>query len=277
MATRSLVSRPLSGALRVWLVAVSALLLGVSLSLLVLTERTDKFFAWTVSPPLTAAFLGAGYAASCVFQLLAARERLWIHARIAPVGALLFTGLTLLATLIHLDRFHLDSPIGVLWLAIYAVAPPVMLVLLVRQWRMAGADADRTRPLATWLRLLLGLQALVLVPLGAALFLTPLLTAPLWPWTLTPLTARAVGAWLIAIGAGMAQSVWENDLDRVRIALISFAVYGALQVVAVARYPETINWTSPQAWLFALFPVVLLVSGCAGLARGSAGRYSSRR
>jgi hypothetical protein len=70
------VGRPIDGAFRVWLVAVSALLLGVSLSLLVLTERTDRFFAWTISPPLTAAFLEAGYAASCVFQVLAARQRL---------------------------------------------------------------------------------------------------------------------------------------------------------------------------------------------------------
>jgi hypothetical protein len=268
MATSSLVSRPLSGALRVWLVVVSALLLGVSLSLLVLTEQTDRFFAWTVSPPLTAAFLGAGYAASCVFQLLAARQRLWIRARIAPVGALLFTSLTLLATLIHLDRFHLDSPIGVFWVAIYAVAPPVMLVLLIRQWRMPGADADRTQPLVTWLRLLLGMQALILLPLGAALFIAPTLMGPLWPWTLTPLTARAIGAWLIAVGAGMVQAIWENDLDRVRIALVSFALYGALQLVAIVRYPETINWSSPQAWLYAAFPVILLVSGGVGLARG---------
>ena len=274
MATRSLVSRPLSGTLRVWLVAVSALLLGVSLSLLVLTEQTDRFFAWTVSPPLTAAFLGAGYAASCVFQFLAARQRLWIRARIAPLGALIFTSLTLLATLIHLDRFHLDSPIGVFWVAIYAVAPPVLLVLLIRQWRMPGADAVRTQPLVTWLRLLLGMQALILVPLGAALFIAPLSTAQLWPWTLTPLTARAIGAWLIAVGAGMAQAIWENDLDRVRIAFVSFAVYGALQLVAIARYPDTINWTTPQAWLFAGFPLVLLVSGGSGLARGYVGRHA---
>ena len=269
MATDSFGSRPLSRALRVWLVVVSVLLLGVSLSLLVLTEQTDRFFAWTVSPPLTAAFLGAGYAASCVFQLLAARQRLWIHARIAPLGALIFTSLTLLATLIHLDRFHLDSFIGVFWVAIYAVAPPAMLLLVIRQWRMPGADADRTQPLASWLRLLLGLEALILVPLGAALFIAPQLTAPVWPWMLTPLTARAIGAWLIAVGAGMAQAIWENDLDRVRIALISFAVYGALQLVAIARYADTISWTTPQAWLFAVFPVVLLVSGGAGLARGT--------
>jgi len=56
MATDSFGSRPLSRALQVWLVVVSVLLLGVSLSLLVLTEQTDRFFAWTVSPPLTARF-----------------------------------------------------------------------------------------------------------------------------------------------------------------------------------------------------------------------------
>ncbi len=268
MATDSFGSRPLSGALRVWLVVVSVLLLGVSLSLLVLTEQTDRFFAWTVSPPLTAAFLGAGYAASCVFQILAARQRLWIHARIAPLGALLFTSLTLLATVIHLDRFHLDSFIGVFWVAIYAVAPPAMLLLVIRQWRMPGADADRTQPLASWLRLLLGLEALILVPLGAAFFIAPQLMASVWPWMLTPLTARAIGAWLIAVGAGMAQAIWENDLDRVRIALVSFAIYGALQLVAIVRYPQTIIWSSPQAWLFAVFPMLLLVAGGVGLVRG---------
>ena len=71
------VMRPVTGVLRVWLVVVGALLLGVSLSLL--------------SPPLTAAFLGAGYAARCVLQLLAAREQMWTHTRMAPIGGLLCT------------------------------------------------------------------------------------------------------------------------------------------------------------------------------------------
>jgi hypothetical protein len=224
---------------------VSALLLGVSLSLLLLTEQTDRYFAWTVSPPLTAAFLGAGYAASCVFQLMAARQKLWIHARIAPPGALLFTTLTLIATLIHLDHFHLDTFIGTFWLLIYAVAPPVMMLILIRQWRTPGADLPRQQPLATWLLTLLGLQALVLVPVGAGLFIAPQLVGPLWPWAPTPLTGRAIGAWLIALGAGMAQALWENDWGRVRIALGSFALYGALQLLAIERYPETVNWSTP--------------------------------
>ena len=270
------VVRPVTGALRVWLVVVSALLLGVSLSLLVFTDQTDRYFAWTVSPPLTAAVLGAGYGASCVFQLLAARQRVWMHARIAPLGALLFTSLTLLATLIHLDRFHLNSFIGLAWLGIYAIAPPVMVVLLILQWRTPGVDPDRTRPLASWLRILLGVQALVLIPVGAGLFLAPQLSAQFWPWDLTSLTARAIGAWLIAVGAGMGQAVWENDLERVSIALVSFAIYGVLQLVALARYPGTVNWLSPQAWLYAAFPVLLLVTAACGLTLGQAVRWMSR-
>ncbi len=62
----------------------------------------------------------------------------------------------------------------------------------------------------------------------------------------------------------MSQAVWENDLDRVSIALVSFAIYGALQLGAIARYPATVNWLSPQAWLYALFPVLLLVSAAGG-------------
>jgi len=131
---------------------------------------------------------------------------------------------------------------------------------------MPGADVDRNSPWQTGCDYCSACRCDLGATWRGALH-PPLLTAPLWPWALTPLTARAIGAWLIAIGAGMAQSVWENIWTRADRA-VSFAVYGALQLVAVARYPETINWTSPQAWLFALFPVVLLVSGGVGLARG---------
>jgi hypothetical protein len=42
----------------------------------------------------------------------------------------------------------------------------------------------------------------------------------------------------------LAQSIWENDLDRVRIAIASFVVDGALQLVAIARYSrhDQLDW-----------------------------------
>ena len=55
---------------------------------------------------------------------------------------------------------------------------------------------------------------MVMLPVGAMLFLAPQLTAPVWPWMLTPLTARAVGAWLVGLGTVAALGIRENDFDR---------------------------------------------------------------
>ncbi|MFN2488271.1 MAG: hypothetical protein ABR529_00710 [Actinomycetota bacterium] len=103
------------------------------LQLFVLPERTDSYFAWTIDPPLTAAFLGAGYWASFALEWLAAMQRSWARARIAVPAVFVFTTLTLVATLLHLDKFHLgvDDSLTVavtwLWIAIYVTVPPVML------------------------------------------------------------------------------------------------------------------------------------------------------
>src|SRR5829696_5527614 len=69
--------------------------------LFVLTEYTDRFFAWTIDVPLTAAFLGASYWGSFALVLVASRQQAWALARIAVPGVWLFTVLTLLATLIY--------------------------------------------------------------------------------------------------------------------------------------------------------------------------------
>src|SRR6476659_6498223 len=78
--------------------------------LFLLPDKTDSLFAWTINPPLTAAFLGGGYCTALVIEVLSARQRVWAWARIVYPAVLLFTTLTLLATLLHMDRFHFNSP-----------------------------------------------------------------------------------------------------------------------------------------------------------------------
>lgn len=256
--------RPLTVGMRRMLLAASALVFIVGIQLFVLTEQTDRYFAWTIAPPLTAAFLGAAYWASCLLEFLAARERTWAHARVAVPAVLVFTTLTLVATLLHLDRFHLDSVFGWVWVAVYAVVPPLMLALLVQQLRAPGRDPARAAPLAPWLRLALGLQAALLLPFGAALFVAPLAAAPLWPWMLTPLTGRAVGAWLLGLGVAAAHMARENDLRRDRVALAAYALLGVLELLALARYAGALDWAAPRAWVYLLFLVSVLAVGLAG-------------
>ena len=53
--------RMTSPAMRRMLYVAGCFVLIAGFQLFVLTDRTEDFFAWTIDPPLTAAFLGAGY------------------------------------------------------------------------------------------------------------------------------------------------------------------------------------------------------------------------
>lgn len=261
--------RTMPGMRRMLLIA-SGLVFIVGIQLYILTEATDRFFAWTIKSPLTAAFLGAGYWASFAMEFAASRKRVWAHARIAIPAVLIFTTLTLIVTLLHLDRFHLFDPNPLtritawVWLAVYAIVPPVMAVLLVFQLRATGSDPPRQASLPGWIRAGLLTHAVIMVPLGVALLLAPQTFSSAWPWALTPLTARAIGVWLLSLGVAAAHSMWENDWQRVQVATVSYMVYGALQLLALARYAQELDWYQPISWAYLLFMVSILVIGLYG-------------
>src|SRR4051794_37339960 len=99
--------RPLTGGMR-WLLRIASVLVFIiGIPLFLLSEQTDRYFAWTISLPLTAAFLGAGSGSSFFIEFVASRERSWATSRVAVPAVFVFTVLTLVATLIHLDLFHL--------------------------------------------------------------------------------------------------------------------------------------------------------------------------
>jgi hypothetical protein len=249
-----------------WAAGVLVLLAGVQL--LFFTERTATYFAWTIQPPLTAAFLGSAYWAAAAFEWSAARARTWADARIAVPAVFVFTVLTLLATLIHLDKFHLGSSFGFgtqlvtwIWIAIYSVVPILMIVLWLRQRAAPGADPPRTHPYPTWLRVLVALQAALLLVVGARLFVAPAHAASWWPWPLTPLTSRAVGAWVFSLGVAAAHALWEHDARRVRPAAFGYVAFAVLETISVLRYTHVGNWSSIAGVTFLVFLASSAVTG----------------
>jgi hypothetical protein len=256
--------------MRRWLWLDSVLVFVTGIQCFILSDYTARFFAWTINPPLTAAFLGACYWAAFPFVFLSARERVWARARIALFGVFIFTAITLAATLLHLDRFHLASPEPLAflaawaWMLVYVLVPPSLLILIALQLRAPGGDPDPGPPLPTALRLVLSAQTVALVPLGIALFAVPTAAAPAWPWALTPLTARAVGAWLIGMGITFGHAAWENDWQRVRSVMVGYALLGGLQLLAVARYATAIDWSRPSAPLYVVFLASILAVGAYG-------------
>ena len=241
-------------ATRLLLMVFGALTALAYLALFVMAARTDRYFAWTIAPPATAAFLGGAYAAGCVGVALGLRSGRWPAIRVPYVGILVFTLVTLIATLWHLDRFHFDAPGSLarfaawLWLAVYALIPIAMLAMLLLQGRRTEA-ADHERPPLP-VQLLLGAQSLVLLAVGVLLFAAPASAQLLWPWPLTPLTARMVAAWLFGFGVAIALGLRQTDRAQPGIAAAAYAVLAALELVVVVRYPEVVRWSSPAAWVY---------------------------
>jgi hypothetical protein len=263
--------RPLKSGMKWMLLAASILVFLVGIQLFILTDHTDRYFAWTVNPPLTAAAIGGAYWASSIMEFLASRQSTWAQARIAVPAVLLFTTLTLITTLLHVDRFHLGNSFDIstqlvtwVWVAVYTLVPILMGILLIFQLRAHGVDGPRRNRLPTWLRVVLGLHAIVMLSLGFALFHVPVPTLSLWPWMLTPLTSRAIGAWLFGFGLAAAHATVENDWGRVAVATHTYVWLGILEVIALLRYPTSLDWGRPAALMYIVFLASVLFVGIYG-------------
>lgn len=187
-------------------------------------------------------------------------------------GVLTFTTLTLIVTLVHIGKFHFAAPAPVTrvaawgWLGIYAGVPPVLAYLWWRQTQAAPGTSCGNRRLPPVLRALLGLQGTVLLLLGGALITVPTRTAGLWPWPLTPLTGRAVGAWLIALGVIAVQSWHLDRRESLAIVFPATSLFAVLQLAVLAGFGNEMHWQHAQVWCYLLFLTTMLATGIGGMA-----------
>jgi hypothetical protein len=275
IGTRAAGSRPLTDGMRWMFGAFAALAFVAGIQLFVLSEHTDRLFSWTIAPPLTAAFLGASYWAAFVLLIWGATRRDWTDARAAIPPVLVIALLLLVATIVHFEKFHHDL-FGRFWLCAYVVVPPLLAVLVLAQLRVPGwAGGGLRRPLPAPLRIGLAAQAAVMMAVGTALFVSPAGADSLLPWTLTPLTARAVGAFVLGFGIAAAHAALENDLPRFTGAALAYLALGVLQLVAVARYGGDLHGSSAHRWGYVAFLATVAAAGLYGSARSLAAASAS--
>ena len=136
--------RLLSRGMRRLLVAAAILDLLAGTQAFLLADHAATFFAWPIDAPLSAAFIGASFWAAGVLIFWSARQDTWVRARVAiPAVAVVVTTL-LAATLRHLETF--SSPLGLVWIEVYALIGPVAAVLLALQLAAPGADHAQRAP-----------------------------------------------------------------------------------------------------------------------------------
>lgn len=275
-------SQELVRPLRLILWVAAGLVFLAGMQLFVFPLRTDDWFAWTVEVPMTAVFLGAAYFSSVVLEVSGARSTHWGRARLTVWAVFVFTAVTFVVTLVHLEAFHLGAEQSTSarvvtwgWLAIYAGVPVAMLLGIALQSRArsaSGAADPDVRRLAPSLRLLVAGLAVVLVGAGVALLIAPGWAAGAWAWPLTDLTARAIGAWLVGLGWAAAHACLIDDVESVQPLGLTGVAFVVLQAVALARYGDALAWSSPQAvaylvllcWIGLVALRILRAAGAAG-------------
>lgn len=263
--------RPVTTPMRAMLLVAALLVVVAGVLLVVFSEDTDRLFAWTITSPLTATFLGGMYLGAMVIELTASRERSWANARVAVPAVWAFTTLTLVITVIHRDRFHFDDPRAVtrtgtwVWLLVYAAVPLVLSAAWLWQLRAPGTEPSKLRELPSTMRRGFFGSGAAMVGLGVGLLLAPSRLGSTWPWTLTDLTGRAVGAWMVGLGILALHSAQENDVRRLRGVFAAMVAWGLLSWTALGRYSDEADWNAPPAWLFVSASVVFVGVGVCGL------------
>ncbi len=245
---------------------VTHVLLMAFLVLFVFPGQTDRLFAWTVRPEMTPMLMGAGYFGGAFYFFNVYRARSWHTVSAGFLGVTVFATLMLVATVLHWDRFNHGHPIFWAWIVIYVVTP--ILVPYV-WWRNRALDpgrrpGDLMLPLPIrWAFGVLGFAELIGV---LVVFAVPTFLIDVWPWTLTPLTARVVAGWFSLTGAFAIVIALDGRWSAVRMTFRAALVGISMILVSCLRAWGDFDPTSPWRYGFVGFLVFLLVGFAALLA-----------
>jgi hypothetical protein len=209
---------------------------------------TARLFAWDIKPTLTPMVLGSVYLGGAYFFLRAFRATEWhtVKGGFVPVGT--FATLMGVATIAHWDKFQHTHVAFWLWAGLYFTTPfLVFWVFLANRKHDApanGADLLLSAGVSRIIAVVGGLSLLT----GMFLFLLPSRAVTIWPWTLTPLTSRVLGA-IFCLGLAGLGVVFDRRWSSARVLLQVAALMLALIVLAGARATGELDSANAMTWL----------------------------
>ena len=226
-------------------------------------ETSGERFAWEIKPNMTAAFMGSGYLGGSWLFINAVFGRRWhrISTGFLPVAA--FTTAMMVTTVLHWDRFEIGHLPFTLWLILYAVTPFLLPVLWWLNHKVDfGAPESNDPSVPKLAGLLMKVFSAALLLFAAWAFILPENFSTIWPWRLSPLTARIVGGWFVLMGAAGLYIARDSRWSSWRIGLECIWVWHVLILFAAftnrADFPGgLLNWY--------IISVVLVLTGMTAL------------
>jgi len=227
---------------------------------------TKRLFAWQIRPTLTAMLLASAYLGGAYFFVRVAAARSWssVKAGFVPVGV--FASLLGIATVLHWGKFNHHHVAFWLWAGLYFSTPFLVFWVYARN-RPEDPPADPgdlllPLPAARALAVVGGLA----LGTGAFLFLVPAAAIAIWPWSLTPLTARVLGA-VFCLGLAGLGAPLDRRWHTARIPFEVAGIMLVLMLIAGVRAHAQLDPGNPLTWLLAAGFGAATVALAAGYAR----------
>jgi hypothetical protein len=181
----------------------------------------------------------------------------WHPASAVVLGVAVFATLNLIITLIHWDKFNQgDAPFLAagafyLWVVLYIVFPPLVTTIWLRNNRTDARTPEPGDPIVSGSARLAARVLAIGTLLAAGFFLLwPDGAIDVWPWDLTPLTARILGAASAQLGvAALAVSVDERWSSWRLFAQTVFVALALLLVGAVRAWGD-FDESNPLTWIW---------------------------
>jgi len=231
-----------------WLSAIMIPFLVVAFGILyLLPDHTQELFAWTIRPRMTPMMLGAAYLGGAYFFVCAATFARWHWVKVGFLPVTTFATCMGIATLLHWNIFNHSHISFFAWAILYFTTPFLVLGAWLRNRHTdPGTPDDNDFIVPQSVRLVIGSIGLITLLISIFLFLRPELMIRVWPWKLTPLTARVMGGLFALTGVGEICIALDARWSAVRIALQSQMIGVAAIVVAIF-----VSWSNfDQANLF---------------------------
>ncbi len=212
---------------------------------------TRRWFAWTIRPTMTPMILGSAYIGGAYFFVRVYVATQWHTVKAGFVPVTMFASCLGIATIIHWDRFNHQHVAFWIWALLYFTTPFLVLAAYIRNQAVGDEPTPDELRIPHTARMLIAVTGLAAVVLGAYLFLFPSRAIDIWPWALTPLTARVTGAVLMLGVSGLmiaADPRWTTARIMLQVARIMIALF----LLAVLRAHDQFDTSRPLTWMLGI-------------------------
>jgi hypothetical protein len=223
--------------------------------------NTKSLFAWTIKPTMTPMVLGSAYLGGAYFFVRVQSEPRWHVVKTGFLSVALFASLLGVSTIVHWDRFNHGHVAFWLWAGLYFTAPFLVFAAWLANRRFSSPARGDETCLSAVARWAVGLTGVLALIQGIVMFLAPTPVIGIWPWTLTPLTCRVLGA-IFCLGSAGIAVVLDPRWTTIRLMLQVEALMVALMLIAAVRARREFDPGRPLTWLMlGGFVAALLGSG----------------